>query len=41
MNEFDSSSECPKYGSEDVTREGDAFRCYNCEWDAHSDIAGA
>jgi len=41
VSEFDSSSECPKCGSDDVTRAGDSFRCHACELDAHSDIAGA
>ncbi|WP_458210477.1 RNA-guided endonuclease TnpB family protein [Haladaptatus sp. NG-SE-30] len=41
VNEFDSSSECPECGSDDVTREGDSFRCHDCKLDAHSDVAGA
>ncbi|MFC7166217.1 transposase [Halospeciosus flavus] len=41
VNECESSSECPVCGSDDVTREGDAFRCHECELDAHSDIVGA
>jgi putative transposase len=39
--EADSSSECPECGSSDVTRNGDSFRCHDCELDAHSDVAGA
>ena len=39
--EYDSSSECPECGSSDVTRDGDSFRCHDCELDAHSDLAGA
>nr|WP_246966535.1 transposase [Natribaculum luteum] len=41
VNEFDSSSTCPECESEDVLRDGDSFRCHECELDAHSDIAGA
>jgi putative transposase len=41
VNEADSSSECPACGSEDVHRAGDSFRCYVCDLDAHSDVAGA
>ena len=41
VSEADSSSECPECGSDDVTRDGDAFRCHECELDAHSDVAGA
>ena len=39
--EYDSSSECPECGSSDVTRDGDTFRCRDCELDAHSDVVGA
>ncbi|ESS12858.1 MAG: transposase [uncultured archaeon A07HR60] len=41
VSEADSSSRCPECGSEDVTRDGDEFRCHDCELDAHSDVAGA
>ncbi len=41
VSEADSSSECPECGGEDVTRDGDSFRCHECELDAHSDVAGA
>ncbi|ELZ21519.1 IS1341-type transposase [Haloterrigena salina JCM 13891] len=41
VSEADSSSECPECGSEDVVRDGDSFRCHECELDAHSDIVGA
>ncbi|WP_440590502.1 transposase [Natrarchaeobius versutus] len=41
VSEADSSSECPDCGSEDVSRDGDAFRCHECELDAHSDVVGA
>lgn len=41
VTEADSSSECPECGSNDVSRDGDSFRCYECEVDAHSDVAGA
>jgi hypothetical protein len=41
VNEAESSSECPECGSTDVTRNGDSFRCHDCELDAHSDVAGA
>jgi putative transposase len=41
VSEADSSSECPDCGSSNVTRNGDAFRCHDCELDAHSDVAGA
>ena len=41
MSEADSSSECPQCGSENVHRDSDAFRCHDCELDAHSDVAGA
>lgn len=41
VSESESSSECPECGSEGVTREGDSFRCHECELDVHSDIAGA
>lgn len=39
--EVDSSSTCPECESENVTRDGDAFRCHDCKLDAHSDVAGA
>ena len=41
VSEADSSSECPECGSKDVSRNSDAFRCHDCELDAHSDVAGA
>ena len=41
VTERDSSSTCPVCASEDVARDGDAFRCHDCELDAHSDVAGA
>ena len=41
VSEADSSSECPECGSSDVTRDGDSFRCHDCELDAHSDVVGA
>ena len=41
VTERDSSSTCPACGSEDVTRDGDAFRCHDCAVDAHSDVVGA
>ncbi len=41
VSEAESSSECPACGSEDVSRDGDSFRCHDCELDAHSDVAGA
>ncbi|MEF8777730.1 MAG: zinc ribbon domain-containing protein [Natronomonas sp.] len=41
VDEYDTSSECPECGSESVTRDGDSFRCHECELDAHSDIVGA
>ncbi|ELY93723.1 transposase [Natrialba taiwanensis] len=41
VSERDSSSECPECGSDDVVRDGDEFRCHDCELDAHSDVAGA
>jgi putative transposase len=41
VNEFDSSSECSECESENVTCDGDSFRCHECEIDAHSDVAGA
>nr|WP_241434390.1 transposase [Natronorubrum tibetense] len=31
-------SEC---GSENASRDGDSFRCHDCELDAHSDTVGA
>jgi putative transposase len=41
MSEAESSSQCPACESEGVSRNGDAFRCHDCELDAHSDVAGA
>jgi len=41
VSEAGSSSECPECGSENVHRDSDAFRCHECELDAHSDVAGA
>lgn len=41
VSEQDSSSECPACGSDEVTRDGDSFRCDDCELDVHSDVAGA
>ncbi|QGX93811.1 transposase [Haloplanus rallus] len=41
VSEADSSSECPECASSDVTRNGDSFRCHDCELDDHSDVAGA
>ena len=41
VSEADSSSECPECRSENVSRTGDSFWCYDCELDAHSDVAGA
>ena len=41
VNEQYSSSECPECGSSDVTRDGDGFRCHDCELDADADVAGA
>ena len=40
-SEADSSSECPECGSENVRRDGDGFRCQECELDAHAYVAGA
>ena len=40
-SEADSSSECPECESENVRRDGDGFRCHECELDAHADVAGA
>ncbi len=40
-SEADSSSECPECGSENVRRDGDGFRCQECELDAHACVAGA
>ena len=39
-SEAKSSDLCPECGSEDVNRDGDAFRCHSCELDAHSDVVG-
>jgi putative transposase len=41
VSEEDSSSLCPECGSRDVSRSGDDFRCYECELEAHADVAGA
>ena len=41
VSESGSSSECPECGSGCVHRDGDAFRCRDCELKAHSDVAGA
>jgi putative transposase len=41
VSEAGSSSECPECGSEDVHRDSDAFRCHECDLEAHSDVAGA
>ena len=41
VSEAGSSSECPECGSENVHRNSDAFRCHECELEAHSDVAGA
>ena len=41
VSEADSSSSCPACGSETVRRDGDAFRCRDCELEAHSDVVGA
>jgi putative transposase len=41
VDERDSSSECPNCGSTTVTRDGDGFRCHDCDLDAHADVAGA
>ncbi|WP_330166334.1 zinc ribbon domain-containing protein [Halobacterium sp. KA-6] len=41
VTECASSSECPACGSDNVTREGNAFRCHECELDAHSDVVRA
>ena len=41
VDEYDTSSECPECGSDTVIRDGDSFRCRECELDAHSDIVGA
>ncbi|MFC4247678.1 transposase [Natribaculum luteum] len=41
VSEADSSSQCPECGSSDVGRDGDSFRCHDCELDAHSDVVGA
>ncbi|QSG16394.1 transposase [Halapricum desulfuricans] len=40
-DEYDSSSECPECGSDDVVRDGDEFQCQGCGLNAHSDVAGA
>jgi putative transposase len=41
VSEQDTSSMCPACGSENVNRDGDLFRCHDCELEAHSDVAGA
>ena len=41
VSEAGSSSRCPKCGSENVSRDGDAFRCCGCEFEGHSDVVGA
>ena len=41
VSEADSSSSCPACGSEAVRRQGDEFRCQDCELEAHSDVVGA
>ncbi|ELY60134.1 IS1341-type transposase [Natronococcus amylolyticus DSM 10524] len=41
VSEAESSSACPECGSENVSREGDLFRCRDCALDAHSDVVGA
>ena len=41
VSEVDSSSECPECGSENVHRDSDAFRCHECNLEAHSDVVGA
>jgi putative transposase len=41
VSEQDTSSVCPACGSENVTRDGDSFRCHDCELEGHSDVAGA
>ena len=41
VSEAESSSQCPECESEDVSRNGDAFWCHDCELEAHSDIVGA
>nr|WP_273736982.1 transposase [Natrinema soli] len=41
VSECNSSSECPECKSNNVTRDGDSFRCHDCELDAHSDVVGA
>lgn len=39
--EFDTSSTCPRCGSENVTRYEDEFSCDECHVEAHADIVGA
>ena len=41
VSEADSSSSCPACESETVRRQGDEFRCRDCELEAHSDVVGA
>ena len=41
VREAESSSRCPECDSENVSRNGDAFRCHDCQLDAHSDVVGA
>jgi len=41
VSEVDSSSECPECGLENVHRDSDAFRCHECNLEAHSDVVGA
>lgn len=40
VSEADSSSVCPECGSVDMSRDGDTFRCHDCELAAHSDVVG-
>ncbi|WP_306061838.1 zinc ribbon domain-containing protein [Natronococcus wangiae] len=39
VSEAKLSSECPECESDNMSRNGDSFRCYDCKLDAHSDIA--
>lgn len=41
VSEHESSSQCPACGSGDMIRDGDRFRCRDCELDAHADVVGA
>ena len=41
VSDVDSSSECPECGLENVHHDSDAFRCHECNLEAHSDVVGA